>query len=87
MKRWAATGTVSPLRRPVASIVVDSPLTQFFCVSRKRVTAVADRKTWSGPISRDYPILVMELEVPKAELSGAAMRGSIGVFTGPETEI
>ena len=40
-----------------------------------------------GGVTWDEPILVMKLEVPKAELSGAAMRESLGVFAGPETEI
>ena len=40
-----------------------------------------------GGVTWDEPIIVMELEVLKAELSGAVMRGSLGVFAGPETEI
>ena len=48
MKHWAAAGTDLPYLRPVASMEVDSPRTQFFWVSRNKVVAQASRKPWSG---------------------------------------
>ena len=48
MKRWTSATTGSPYYNRMASIVMDSPRTLFFCVSRKSVMASADRKVLSG---------------------------------------
>ena len=47
-KRRAAAETGFLCSRLVAYMVVDSPRTLFFCVSRKRVTARDWRKTLAG---------------------------------------
>ena len=44
MKRWAVALTTSQWRRHVASMDMESPLTQFFYVSRKRVVSHALRQ-------------------------------------------
>lgn len=39
-----------------------------------------------GCVSWDDPVLVVELEVPKAELCGTAVRGGLGILAGSEAE-
>lgn len=58
MKRWAAAETTSPCWTPDASMDVDSPRTQFFWVSRNKVTAQASRNTWSGASAGMTPFLL-----------------------------
>ena len=52
MNLWAVAVTASPWWSPVTSMDVDSPLIQFFCVSKKRVVAHASRKAWSRALYR-----------------------------------
>ena len=47
---WAADDTGLPFSSPVTSMVVESPLTLFFCVYRNRVTSQARRNTSTGSL-------------------------------------
>ena len=71
----------------MVSIVVDSPPDTIFMGVKEEGHSGGQQEDVVRGVTWDDSILVMELDVLKAELSGAAMIGSLGVFAGPETEI